>query len=59
MRALFDKDFRALCRETKNPYWSGEVGPKISEILANLPLDKSLIRKRMTLYGEVRDGWHR
>jgi len=59
MRALFDKDFRALCRETKNPYWSGEVGPKISEILANLPLDKSLIRKRMTLYGEFRDGWHR
>ena len=58
-RALFDDDFRALCREAKNPYWSGEVGPKVSEILAKLPLDKSLIRKRMTLKGDISNGWHR
>ena len=58
-RSLFDDDFRDLCREAKNPYWLGEAGPKIAEVLAITPLDQDLIRKRMTLKGEVKDGWFR
>jgi UDP-N-acetylglucosamine 2-epimerase (non-hydrolysing)/GDP/UDP-N,N'-diacetylbacillosamine 2-epimerase (hydrolysing) len=58
-RSLFDEDFREQCRKAKNPYWLGEAGPKIAEILANAPLDQDLIRKRMTIKGEIKDGWHR
>ena len=58
-RSLFDDDFRELCREAKNPYWLGEAGPKIAKVLATAPLDQGLIRKRMTLKGEAKDGWFR
>ena len=58
-RSLFDDDFRDLCREAKNPYWLGEAGPKIAEVLATTPLGQDLIRKRMTLKGEAKDGWFR
>ena len=58
-RSLFDDDFRDLCREAKNPYWLGEAGPKIAEVLATTPLGQGLIRKRMILNGETKDGWFR
>ena len=58
-RSLFDDDFRELCREAKNPYWLGEAGPKVADVLAMTPLDQGLIRKRMTLKGEAKDGWFR
>ena len=58
-RSLFDDDFRDLCREAKNPYWLGEAGPKIAEVLATTPLGQDLIRKRMTLKGEAKEGWFR
>ena len=57
-KALFDENFRELCREAKNPYWLGEAGPKIAEVLATIPLNQTLIRKRMTLKGETKDGWY-
>jgi UDP-hydrolysing UDP-N-acetyl-D-glucosamine 2-epimerase len=56
-RALFDDEFRKKCFEAKNPYWLGEAGPKIAKVLAEVPLDINLIRKRMTLKGETNDGW--
>lgn len=58
-RCLFDEDFRGRCRDAENPYWLGDAGPKIAAVLATTPLDQRLIRKRMTLKGEVRDGWFR
>jgi UDP-hydrolysing UDP-N-acetyl-D-glucosamine 2-epimerase len=58
-KCLYDEHFRALCRSAENPYWLGDAGPKIAEILATVPLDQSIIRKRMMLEGEVRDGWFR
>jgi UDP-N-acetylglucosamine 2-epimerase (non-hydrolysing)/GDP/UDP-N,N'-diacetylbacillosamine 2-epimerase (hydrolysing) len=58
-RCLFDEDFRAFCREAENPYWLGDAGPKIAEVLATVPLDQQLIRKRMMLKGEMHDGWFR
>lgn len=58
-RSLFDDDFREICRQAKNPYWLGEAGPKIAEVLATVSLGERLIRKRMTLKGETQDGWFR
>lgn len=58
-RCLFDEGFRATCRAAGNPYWLGDAGPKIAHVLATVPLDQALIRKRMTLRGETKDGWFR
>ncbi len=58
-RCLFDEAFRATCRAAENPYWLGDAGPKIAHVLATVPLDQALIRKRMTLRGEAKDGWFR
>lgn len=58
-QCLYNEDFRALCRRAENPYWLGDAGPKIAEVLATVPLDQRIIRKRMTLKGEMRDGWCR
>lgn len=58
-QCLFDAHFRQLCRTAENPYWLGDAGIKIAEVLASVALDASLTRKRMTLRGEVRDGWFR
>lgn len=58
-RCLFDDDFRRIAREGENPYYLGDAGPKIAEVLARVPLDQNLIRKRMTLKGETQDGWFR
>ncbi|MDX8400572.1 MAG: UDP-N-acetylglucosamine 2-epimerase [Gallionellaceae bacterium] len=58
-KCLFDEEFRLLCRVAENPYWLGDAGPKIAEVLATVKLDQQIIRKRMTLKGEMRDGWFR
>lgn len=58
-RALFDEDFRARCRVADNPYGIGMAGRKIAAVLAEVPLDKRLIQKRMILQGEACNGWHR
>ena len=58
-RCLFDQDFRSLCRKAENPYWIGDAGPKIANVLAGVELGQRLIRKRMTLRGEAENGWFR
>lgn len=58
-RCLYDENFRALCCRAENPYWLGDAGPKIAEVLATVPLDQRIIRKRMTLKGEMLNGWFR
>lgn len=58
-RCLSDEAFRLLCRNAENPYWLGDAGLKIAEVLANVELGQRMIRKRMTLKGEARDGWFR
>ena len=47
-KALFDEDFRELCRGTPNPYFQGGASQKIVEVLRNIPLDKKLLMKKMT-----------
>jgi UDP-N-acetylglucosamine 2-epimerase (non-hydrolysing)/GDP/UDP-N,N'-diacetylbacillosamine 2-epimerase (hydrolysing) len=56
---LHDDAFRVLCRKVTNPYGIGDAGKKIADVLARVPLDETLIRKRMTLIGETREGWFR
>jgi UDP-hydrolysing UDP-N-acetyl-D-glucosamine 2-epimerase len=58
-RCLFDERFRGACRVAENPYGTGEAGRKIAERLASVPIDARLLRKAMTLRGEVREGWFR
>jgi len=57
--ALFDDTFRARCRSVANPYGMGDAGRKIADVVANVALDQRLLRKGMTLAGEMRDGWYR
>jgi UDP-N-acetylglucosamine 2-epimerase (non-hydrolysing)/GDP/UDP-N,N'-diacetylbacillosamine 2-epimerase (hydrolysing) len=59
IKCLFDEKFRAQCQNSYNPYWLGQVGPKIANILASVPLDMKLIQKKMTLKGEFHNGWYR
>ena len=58
-KCLFDESFREICIAAENPYWMGDAGPKIANVLANTNLNKDLIRKKMTLSGEERDGWYK
>jgi UDP-hydrolysing UDP-N-acetyl-D-glucosamine 2-epimerase len=57
-KGLHEEEFRELCRNANNPYWLGEAGPKIANILATTSLDQNLIRKKMMLRGEAKDGWY-
>ena len=52
-RCLFDDAFRERCRRADNPYYLGNAGPKIADVLATVPIDQQLLRKRMTLTGEA------
>ena len=56
-KCLFDDEFRQTCREAENPYYLGDAGRKIANVLANVQLDTNLIRKKMTLIGEEKNGW--
>jgi UDP-N-acetylglucosamine 2-epimerase (non-hydrolysing)/GDP/UDP-N,N'-diacetylbacillosamine 2-epimerase (hydrolysing) len=47
-RCLHDEAFRAQVEAGENPYGSGQAGARIAEILATVPLDGHLLRKRMT-----------
>lgn len=47
-RALFDEDFRELCRTCENPYGAGDSGRKIAETLATTEISPRLLQKRMT-----------
>jgi len=58
-RCLDDDAFRAACRVVDNPYGLGDAGQKIAAELARVRLDGALIRKKMALAGETRDGWYR
>ena len=58
-RCFDDADFRRQCRETDNPYDEGNSGRRIANVLAEIELGPRLLRKGMTLRGEVKDGWYR
>lgn len=58
-KCLFDKEFRKLCSVAENPYWLGDAGPKIADVLASVELNQDMLRKKMMLIGEEKEGWFR
>ncbi len=54
-----DKNVRKKCLDTDNPYYIGDAGKKIAEVLSDIKLDSTLIRKQMMLKGEAKAGWYR
>lgn len=58
-KCLYDDEFRELCSKTGNPYYLGDAGQKIVDVLATIPLGNTLIRKGMTLSGQAKNGWYR
>ena len=59
MKCIKDKDFRLDCQKADNPYYLGNAVVKIAEVLASIPINEQLLRKKMKLKGEVKDGWVR
>jgi len=59
VKCIENNNFRKNCAKTDNPYYMGDAGKKIAEILATVPLGRKLIRKQMTLKGETKNGWYR
>jgi UDP-hydrolysing UDP-N-acetyl-D-glucosamine 2-epimerase len=57
-QCLYDDDFRELSQKAENPYWLGDAGHKIADVLATVPLGQRIVRKGMTLKGETQDGWY-
>jgi UDP-N-acetylglucosamine 2-epimerase (non-hydrolysing)/GDP/UDP-N,N'-diacetylbacillosamine 2-epimerase (hydrolysing) len=47
-RSVEDEDFRRRCATCVNPYGAGNAGPRIAEVLATVPIDARLVRKKMT-----------
>jgi UDP-hydrolysing UDP-N-acetyl-D-glucosamine 2-epimerase len=47
-RTVVDEAFRHQCATCENPYGAGNAGPKITEVLATIPINTDLLRKRMT-----------
>jgi len=47
-RSATDETFRHQCATCDNPYGAGNAGPKITEVLATIPINAELLRKRMT-----------
>ncbi|MBT4733299.1 UDP-N-acetylglucosamine 2-epimerase (hydrolyzing) [Candidatus Woesearchaeota archaeon] len=59
IRCIEDDEFRDTCSGTDNPYYLGNAGKKIAKVLAKIPIDNTLLRKRMMLKGEYDDGCFR
>ena len=57
-RCFFDEKFISKCKTTDNPYYLGDAGKKIADVLSRAPLGKEIIRKKMTLNGSAKDGWY-
>jgi UDP-N-acetylglucosamine 2-epimerase (non-hydrolysing)/GDP/UDP-N,N'-diacetylbacillosamine 2-epimerase (hydrolysing) len=47
-RCIEDEPFRLRCRTCHNPYGAGNAGPRITEVLATIPIDAHLLQKKMT-----------
>lgn len=46
-RCAGDAEFRSLCQTATNPYGGGSAGRMIAETLATIPLDHTLLRKKL------------
>lgn len=58
-RCALDSSFRKQCFDTNNPYYLGDAGKKIVDVISTAELGQKMIRKGMSLVGESKDGWYR
>lgn len=58
-KCFFNEEFRFICRNCDNPYYIGDAGQKIAQILSETKIDQKLMRKKMELVGEEKNGWFR
>jgi len=54
---LNDRVFREAARSSPNPYFLGGAGRRIADVIAKTTINHRLIRKLMTLKGEIKNGW--
>jgi UDP-N-acetylglucosamine 2-epimerase (non-hydrolysing)/GDP/UDP-N,N'-diacetylbacillosamine 2-epimerase (hydrolysing) len=47
-RCQDDDSFRQRCQESPGPYGAGGAGAKVVSVLATVPLDETLVRKKLT-----------
>ena len=52
-----DKEFRELCKNSENPYGTGDAGMKIANVLAEIEISRNLLKKKMTLLGKREGDW--
>jgi UDP-hydrolysing UDP-N-acetyl-D-glucosamine 2-epimerase len=57
-QAISDENYRQSCHKVENPYYLGGAGVKVAKVLAEVTMEKELLRKRMTLEGKVKNGWY-
>jgi UDP-N-acetylglucosamine 2-epimerase (non-hydrolysing)/GDP/UDP-N,N'-diacetylbacillosamine 2-epimerase (hydrolysing) len=55
--SLSDKDFRDRCLTSENPYGQGDAGKKIAAKLSEVDISDNILKKKMTLLGEVKNEW--
>ena len=53
-----DDSFISKCKKGKNPYGEGDAGLKIANVLSEIDLSKSILRKKMTLSGKKEGDWY-
>jgi GDP/UDP-N,N'-diacetylbacillosamine 2-epimerase (hydrolysing) len=47
-RAIFDKGYRTMVDQCRNPYGDGKSSPRIADLLASTPIDERLLIKDIT-----------
>lgn len=47
-KALYDKSFRAMAKNYKNPYGDGKTGIRIADILSKIKINRKLLQKKIT-----------
>jgi UDP-hydrolysing UDP-N-acetyl-D-glucosamine 2-epimerase len=46
-KAINDKDFQEMAKNSSNPYGDGKAGERIAQILSNIKIDKKLLQKTL------------
>ena len=59
IKTSLSQDFKNKCQSSSNPYWIGDAGLKIADVLSKIELNSKILRKKMTLKGYAKDGWYK
>ena len=59
VKCLYDLEHIQKCRDTINPYGTGDAGKKIVKVLQSTIINDDLLTKKMTIRGEKKSDWFR